>query len=109
MLRAVVRLLAGLVVGVLTTTIVLFLGPESTVSCGDGHVGNRVAQRITQSMGAGHVDGASASSPTAKVVIADGVSPVRRIIRAPPSSAGEIAKMSTVTKPDVRNAFAAFS
>jgi len=40
------------------------VGPSATVTCGQWHLLNRVAQGITQPLGAGHIDGASGSSCT---------------------------------------------
>jgi hypothetical protein len=52
---------AGVVVAATSAVIVAGLGPQTYVVCGTGHVLNRVAQRIMQPLGAGHLDGASAT------------------------------------------------
>jgi hypothetical protein len=49
---------AGALVG---AAIVASLGPEDTVVCGRGHALNRLAQAVTQPLGAGHIDGPSAT------------------------------------------------
>jgi hypothetical protein len=52
---------AGVMVAGALAAIVAGLGPQTEVVCGTGHVLNRVAQRIMQPLGAGHIDGASAT------------------------------------------------
>jgi hypothetical protein len=56
-------LLGILAVGIalLASGVVAALGPEAEVVCGRGHVLDRLAQAIMHPLGAGHIDGASAS------------------------------------------------
>jgi hypothetical protein len=47
--------------GLCLLAVVAALGPSETVVCGRGHVLNRLAQSISQRLGGGHIDGATAS------------------------------------------------
>jgi hypothetical protein len=54
---------AGIVLASLVpAAIVAGLGPSGQVVCGTGHVLDRIAQAITQPLGAGHIDGSAASN-----------------------------------------------
>jgi hypothetical protein len=52
---------AGSALALVAAALVAGLGPEHTVVCGRGSLLDRVAQALTQPLGAGHVDGPSAS------------------------------------------------
>lgn len=42
--------------------VAVVVGPDRQVVCGDGHVLDRVAQRVARGFGGGHVDGPDAST-----------------------------------------------
>ena len=48
-------------VAVVVAAVVAGLGPEDQVVCGTGHTLNRIAQAVMQPLGAGHLDGPSAT------------------------------------------------
>jgi hypothetical protein len=53
---------AGIVVASLVlAAVVAALGPSGQVICGTGHPLDRIAQAVTQPLGAGHIDGPVAS------------------------------------------------
>jgi hypothetical protein len=53
---------AGIVItGLVLAAVVAGLGPSGQIVCGSGHVLDRIAQAVTQPLGAGHVDGPGAS------------------------------------------------
>jgi len=53
---------AGIVVaGLVGAVAIAVMGPSTTVVCGEGNLLDRLARRIMQQLGAGHIDGATAS------------------------------------------------
>jgi len=50
-----------LVASVALSATIAALGPDDTVTCGGGHLLNRLAQAVTQPLGAGHIDGPAGS------------------------------------------------
>jgi hypothetical protein len=57
-----VLVVAGIVVtNLVLAAVVAGLGPSGEVVCGTGHVLDRIAQAVTQPLGAGHADGPAAS------------------------------------------------
>jgi hypothetical protein len=52
---------AGVLGGILLAVSTAAVGPGETVICGEGHLLNRLAQAIMEPLGAGHIDGPSAS------------------------------------------------
>jgi hypothetical protein len=58
------RVAAGIGVGLALGVAAAMLGPSEAIGCGGGHLLDRLAQRIMQPLGAGQVDGASATSCT---------------------------------------------
>jgi hypothetical protein len=53
---------AGVIVAALVVSaVVAGLGPEDTVVCRRGHVLNRLAQAVMRPLGAGHIDGPTAT------------------------------------------------
>jgi hypothetical protein len=59
--RGTARVLGVFVGALVVAAVVAGLGPEDTVVCGRGHALNRLAQAIMQPLGAGHIDGPSAT------------------------------------------------
>jgi hypothetical protein len=58
-----VLVVAGIVVtSLVLAAVVAGLGPSGQVVSGTGHVLDRIAQAVTQPLGAGHVDGPAAST-----------------------------------------------
>jgi hypothetical protein len=58
----IVLAVAGIGVGSLVlAAVVAALGPSGQVICGTGHLLDRIAQAVTQPLGAGHIDGPAAS------------------------------------------------
>jgi hypothetical protein len=53
--------LGGTIIAGSAAAAAALLGPETEVVCGQGHALNRLAQKIMQPLGAGHVDGPSAT------------------------------------------------
>ena len=59
--QGIARVVAVFVGALMVSAVVAGLGPEDTVVCGRGHALNRFAQAIMQPLGAGHIDGPSAT------------------------------------------------
>ena len=57
----IVQPVAALVAALVASAIVAGLGPGGTVICGRGHALNRLAQAVMQPLGAGHIDGPTAT------------------------------------------------
>lgn len=55
------RVVVGSTLGLLTAVVVLFVGPNRQIVCGDGHSLDRLAQDVTRRLGGRHIDGDSAS------------------------------------------------
>jgi hypothetical protein len=57
-----VLVVAGILIsGLVLAAVVAGLGPSRDIICGTGHVLDRLAQAVTQPLGAGHIDSATAS------------------------------------------------
>ena len=54
--------LTGIIAALTSGALIASVGPEAEVVCGTGHVLDRLVQAIMRPLGAGHVDGAAASS-----------------------------------------------
>jgi hypothetical protein len=55
------QLVVLVLVALVVSSVVAGLGPEDTVVCGRGHALDRLAQAIMEPLGAGHIDGPSAT------------------------------------------------